>query len=66
METPETIRTSLQQAEWITSVDFKDLYVHIPIQEQEISRISCPGQNAVQTVPFPMKFMVIAREVKLG
>ena len=34
METPETIRTSLQQAEWITSVDFQDAYVHIPIQEQ--------------------------------
>ena len=34
METPETIRTSLQQGEWVTSVDFKDAYFHIPIQEQ--------------------------------
>ena len=34
METPETIRTSLQQGEWITSIDFKDAYFHIPIQEQ--------------------------------
>ena len=33
METPETIRTSLQQGEWVTSVDFKDAYFHIPIQE---------------------------------
>ena len=24
METPETIRTSLQQGEWVTSIDFKD------------------------------------------
>ena len=43
METPETIRTSLQQGEWVTSIDFKDAYFHIPIQEQsrkylEISR----------------------------
>ena len=37
METPETIRTSLQQGEWVTSVDFKDAYFHIPI--------SCPGPD---------------------
>ena len=30
METPETIRTSLQQGEWVTSIDFKDAYFHIP------------------------------------
>ena len=44
METPETIRTSLQQGEWVTSIDFRDTYFHIPIQEQsqEISEISCP------------------------
>ena len=34
MEAPETIRTSLLQGEWVTSVDFKDAYFHIPIQEQ--------------------------------
>ena len=34
MKTPETIRTSLQQGEWVTSIDFKDAYFHIPIQEQ--------------------------------
>ena len=34
METLETIRTSLQQGEWVTSIDFKDAYFHIPIQEQ--------------------------------
>ena len=34
METPKTIRTSLQQGEWVTSVDLKDAYFHIPIQEQ--------------------------------
>ena len=31
METPETIRTSLQQGEWVTSLDFSDAYFHIPI-----------------------------------
>ena len=31
METPETIRTSLQAGEWVTSIDFKDAYFHIPI-----------------------------------
>ena len=31
METPETIRVSLQQGEWVTSLDFSDAYFHIPI-----------------------------------
>ena len=34
METSETIRTSLQKGEWVTSIDFKDAYFHIQIQEQ--------------------------------
>ena len=34
METPETIRTSLQIGEWVTSIDFKDAYIHIPIHSQ--------------------------------
>ena len=34
METPETIRTSLQAGEWVTSIDFKDAYFHIPIHNQ--------------------------------
>ena len=47
METPETVRTSLQQGEWVTSIDFKDAYLHIPIQEQsrQKPKISCPRQN---------------------
>ena len=31
METAETIRTSLQKGEWVTSLDFSDAYFHIPI-----------------------------------
>ena len=34
IETPETIRTSLQAGEWVTSIDFKDAYFHIPIHSQ--------------------------------
>ena len=33
-ETLETIRTFLQQGELVNSIDFKDAYFHIPIQEQ--------------------------------
>ena len=47
METPETIRTSLQPGEWVTSIDFKDAYFHIPIQEQsrKYLEISCTGSD---------------------
>ena len=31
METPESIRTSLNTGEWVTSIDLQDAYVHIPI-----------------------------------
>ena len=34
MDTPETIRTSLHAGEWVTSIDFKDAYFHIPIHSQ--------------------------------
>ena len=34
METPERIRSSLQPGEWVTSIDFKDAYLHIPIHSQ--------------------------------
>ena len=45
----ETIRTTLQQWEWVTSVDFKDAYFHVPIQEQSRTyQISCPGSD----IPF--------------
>ena len=73
METPETIRTSLQQGEWVTSVDFKDAYFHIPIQEQsrKYLRFHVQGRTyQFKALPFglstaPMEFTVIANEVKL-
>ena len=73
METPETIRTSLQQGQCITSIDFKDAYFHIPIQEQsrKYLRFHVQGQTyQFKALPFslstaPLKFTVIAKEVKL-
>ena len=73
METPETIRTSLQQGEWVTSVDFSDAYFHIPIQEQsrKYLRFHVQGRTyQFKALPFglstaPMEFTVLAKEVKL-
>ena len=73
METPETIRTSLQQGEWLTSIDFKDAYFHIPIQEQsrKYLRFHVLGQTyQFKALPFglstaPLEFTVVAKEVKL-
>ena len=73
METPETIRTSLQRGEWVTSVDFRDAYFHIPIQEQsrKYLRFHVQGQTyQFKALPFglstaPLEFTVIAKEVKL-
>ena len=73
METPETIRTSLQQGEWVTSIDLKDAYFHIPIQEQsrKYLRFHVQGQTyQFKALPFglstaPLEFTVVAKEVKL-
>ena len=73
METPETIRTSLQKGEWVTSIDFKDAYFHIPIQERsrKYLRFHIQGQTyQFKALPFglstaPMEFTIIAKEVKL-
>ena len=47
METPETIRISLQSGEWVTSIDFKDAYFHIPIhsQSRKYMRFHIQGQS---------------------
>ena len=73
METPETIRTSLQQGEWVTSINFKDAYFHVPIQEQsrKYLRFHVQGQTyQFKALPFglsmaPLEFTVVAKEVKL-
>ena len=73
METPETIRSSLQVGEWVTSIDFKDAYFHIPIhsQSRKYMRFHIQGQSyQFKALPFglstaPMEFTVVAKEVKL-
>ena len=73
METPETSRMSLQQEEWVTSIDFRDAYFHIPLQEQsrKYLRFHVQGQTyQFKALPFglstaPLEFTVIAKEVKL-
>ena len=73
METPETIRTSLQQGEWVTSIDFKDAYFHIPMQEQsrKYLRFFTQGRTyQFKALPFglstaPLEFTVVVKEVKL-
>ena len=73
MEILETIRASLQNAEWVTSIDFKDAYFHIPIKEQSRKhlRLHIQGQTyQFEALPFgmstaPMEFTVVAKEVKL-
>ena len=73
METPETIRTCLQPGEWVSSIDFKDAYFHIPIQEQsrKYLRFHVQGQTYQFKAPpsglstAPLEFTVVAKEVKL-
>ena len=68
METPETIRTSLQLGEWVTSIDFKDAYFHIPIhsQSRKYMHFHIQGQSyQFKALPFglstaPMEFTVVA------
>ena len=73
MEIPETIKTSLQPGEWVTSIDFKDAYFHIPIQEQSRKYLRFHVQDQTyqfKALPFglstaPLEFTVVAKEVKL-
>ena len=73
METPETIRTSLQSGEWVTSIDFKDAYFHIPIhsQSRKYMRFHLQGRSyQFKALPFglstaPMEFTVLAKDIKL-
>ena len=46
METPESIRLSLQKGEWVTSLDFSDAYFHIPTNQR--SR-KCPKVSNQQS-----------------
>ena len=73
METPETIRLSLQQGEWVTSPDFSDAYFHIPVhnRSREFFRFHFQNQTyQFRAFPFglstaPMEFTGVVKEVKL-
>ena len=73
METPETIRISLQQGEWVTSLDFSDAYFHIPVHVKSRKYLGFHFQNQsyqFRALPFglstaPMEFTCVVKEVKL-
>ena len=73
METPETIRISLQQGEWVTLLDFSDAYFHIPVHVQSRKYLRFHFQNQsyqFRALPFglstaPMEFTCVVKEVKL-
>ena len=48
METPETIRISLQQGELVTSLDFSDAYFHIPVHVNSWKYLRFHFQNQFQ------------------
>ena len=72
METPETIRLSLQ-GEWVTLLDFGDACFHSPIQQRsrKYLRFFLNGQTFQFTsLPFglataPLEFTKVVKEVKL-
>ena len=73
METPESIRLSLQKGEWVTSLDFSDAYFHIPINQRsrKYLRFFLFNQTFQFTfLPFglataPLEFTKVVKEVKL-
>ena len=73
METPETIRLSLQQGEWVILLDFSDAYFHIPVHNRSRKFLRFHFQNQTyqfRALPFglstaPMEFTGVVKEVKL-
>ena len=73
METPETIRLSLQKGEWVTWLDFSDAYFHVPISQRsrKYLRFHLNGRTYQFTaLPFglstaPLEFTKVVKEVKL-
>ena len=73
METPESIRDSLIPGEWVSSIDFSDAYLHIPIHPNSRKYLRfCHKSQLFQftSLPFglamaPQVFTMIVKEVKL-
>ena len=73
METPESIRSSLCQGEWVTSIDLQDAYFHVPIHPLHYKYLRFAHRGKVYqfvALPFglataPSVFTLLAKEVKL-
>ena len=73
METSESIRTSLNPGEWVSSIDLSDAYLHIPIHPHSRKYLRfCHRSQVFQftSLPFglataPQVFTMIVKEVKL-
>ena len=73
METPESIRTSLKQGEWVTSIDLSDAYLHIPIHPQSRKFLRFHHKETsyqFTSLPIglamaPLVFTSLVKEVKL-
>ena len=73
METPESIRTSLNTGEWVTSIDLQDAYLHIPIHPRSRKYLRFAHRSQIYqftSLPFglapaPQVFTMILKEVKL-
>ena len=70
MEIPESIKMSLNAGEWVTSIDLKDAYLHIPINHRSrkylrFAHRSQIYQFTLRLAPAPQVFTMIVKEVKL-
>ena len=73
METPKSVRTSLRQGEWVTSIDLSDAYLHIPVHPQSRKFLRFHHKETLYqftSLPFglataPLVFTLLVKEVKL-
>ena len=73
MEAPESIRTSLNTGEWVTSIDLQDAYLHILIHPRSRKYLRFVHRSQIYqftSLPFglapaPQVFTMIVKEVKL-
>ena len=62
METPEAIRLSLQKGEWVTLLDFNEVYFHIPINHRSRKYLTFFLNNQtfqIITLPFDHSPVVV-------
>ena len=67
METAESIRKSIRQGEWVTSIDLTDAYFHVPIHPQSQKHLRFQTKKGVfqfRALPFGVEFTQIVKEVK--